>query len=677
MSNPLVDIDLVPDFSRIKAAHVVPAVDQLLEQSKAGLEAVANHDGPRTYDNTMAALENATLGLEKASAAIEHLESVATDGDFRAAYNATKPRIAQFFSSIPLHDGLWRALVDFSNGAEATKLDPTRRRFLETTMDDFRRHGAGLPAQDKTRLEAINLDLANLTTQFAQNVLDATNAYELVLDTEERLTGMPASAIAAARQSAKERGKKGYRLTLHAPSLIPTLLYADDATLREEIYRAYSQRAASGDKDNRALLGEILRLRREKASLLGYRDFADMVLEDRMAKTGATAQGFIDDLRDKTLVHFARENAELEAFWREQGNAQPMAAWDVAYAAEQQREARYDFDEEELRPYFSAEGALRGLFAVASRVFGVKVEEDPSLPVWHDAVRTFLLRDGDGSLLARFYVDLYPRDSKRGGAWMAPIVTSVPPSPHIGVFCANVTPPLGDAPALLTHNEVETLFHEFGHLLHHCLSRVPVRSLAGTHVPWDFVELPSQIMENWCWARESLDLFARHHETDQPIPPELLEKMLRARTYRAANLQMRQIAFAAVDLALHRDYAPAKDGDVVTYARAIMNAHNAVALPDDYAMIASFSHLFASPVGYAAGYYSYKWAEVLDADAFTRFRRDGIFAPEVGEAFRKEILARGNSRDPMELYVSFMGREPSVDALLERQGMTASSGGTP
>ncbi|HEY2735719.1 MAG TPA: M3 family metallopeptidase, partial [Polyangiales bacterium] len=460
-----------------------------------------------------------------------------------------------------------------------------------------------------------------------------------------------------------------YRFSLQAPSYIPLLTYAQDRALREQVYRAMNTRAIAPPYDNRELVGRILALRREKAKLLGYTNFVDLVLHDRMAHDFARAREFIADLEARTRVAFANENEALQRF----AGSEPLQPWDVAYYAEKQRLALYDFDEEELRPYFPLEGVLSGLFAIVQRLYGIEVAELNDLPRWHDSVRTYRMRDGDGSLLGYFYADFFPREEKRDGAWMNAFVTGEATAhgftPHVGLISANVTPPLGAAPALLGHREVETVFHEFGHLLHHMLSRVPVRSLAGTNVAWDFVELPSQIMENFCWEREALDLFARQYKTGAAIPEELYQKLRRARAYRGANDMMRQLGFATLDLDLHAAFDPARDGDVVPHARALMSRFAPAPLPETYAMVLGFGHLFAHPVGYAGGYYSYKWAEVLDADAFSRFAKEGVFSASVGKAFRERILARGDSRDPMELFKDFMGREPDLRALLARSGI--------
>jgi oligopeptidase A len=673
--NPLLSAEFVVPFDRIRAEHVEPAMAALLEQAKAALAAIEQSPEPRTYESTLAALEESTSQLDVAMTVVSHLEAVASTPELRAAYNAVKPEVHAFYATIPLREGLWNALKAYSETPDARNLTSAKKRFLTRTLDDFRRHGAELDEAGKQRLERISHELADVTSRFGQNVLDATAAWELVIDDERALAGLPPSAIEAARQSAEQKGKAGFRFTLQAPSLIPLLTYLDDGSIRQKVYRAYNTRASSGDTDNTPLLLDILRLRSEQAALLGYANFADFVLEDRMARTGDAARAFVRDLTQRSRAAFQREADELTRFRRslEGSGAPEIAAWDVAYYAEKQRQALYDFDSEALRPYFPLERAVEGLFEVARRLYGVTIRPAPSMPVWHPDVRCYELLDEQGTLLAAFYTDFYPREEKRGGAWMNAIVTGVSSgahhAPHLALICANVTPPIGDRPALLTHQDVTTLFHEFGHLLHHCLSRVEVKSLAGINIAWDFVELPSQIMENWCWEREALDSFARHHETGEPIPDALFEKMVRARSYREASATMRQLGFAAVDLALHMDFDPKSDRSILDYARRLMQPYSPVQFPSDYAMIAAFTHLFSSSVGYGAGYYSYKWAEVLDADAFSRFRKEGVFSPKVGREFRDKVLARGNSDDPMVLYRDFMGREPRLDALLARAGL--------
>ncbi|MGB5810312.1 MAG: M3 family metallopeptidase [Polyangiales bacterium] len=671
MNNPLIQLGFTIPFDQIEAAHVEPAIDTLLAGSTDAIEDIVRTETP-TYANTMRALEDATEPLELAMTVIGHLESVATSDALRAAYNAVRPKTSAFWSQLAMNEELYQSVRAFAETEEAKSLAPTEARFLEKTLDDFRRHGAELSQDDKTKLQEIEVELTTLTTSFSQNVLDETNAFELIITDEERLRGLPESAKAAAAENAQGKDIAGWRFTLQAPSLIPVLTYLDDAAIREQVWRAYNTRASRGERDNRPIIERILELRRAKATLLGYADFSDLVTEDRMAKTGDRAQSFVEDLRAKTEDAFERENAELLEFRRglEGNDATPLQSWDLAYYAEKQRQAKYDFDEEELRPYFPLDRVLQGLFATAEALYRVRIVSHDA-PVWDDAVRSYAIQDEDGTMVAAFYADLFPRENKRGGAWMNGLISAPyeggAQAPHLGLFCANVNPPVGGKPALLTHREVETLFHEFGHLLHHCFSRVSVRSLAGANVAWDFVELPSQIMENWCWERSGLDLFAAHHETGATIPEDLYGKMVRARTYRAANAQMRQLGFAAVDLGLHRDYPG--NGDALEFGRENLQPYSAAELPRDYAMLAGFGHIFAHPVGYAAGYYSYKWAEVLDADAFTRFKREGVINPAVGEAFREAILAKGNSEDAAKLYEQFMGRGPALEPLLERAGL--------
>jgi oligopeptidase A len=674
-ANPLLSIQFRVPFDRIRTAGVEPAIGELLAQARARLAAVAAEPAERTFANTMLALDLMTEPLDYAMGVVRHLESVATTPELRAAFNAVQPSVSAFYSGIPLDADLWRGIQAFAATGESGRLTGERRRFLEKTVESFRRHGADLDPAGKRRLEDLDVELTRTTTKFAENVLDSTNAFELLIENEAALAGLPPTAVASARESAARKGKEGWRFTLQGPDYTALMTYLDDAAIRRRMYQAYSVRATEGAWDNRPLVRRILELRAERAHLLGFRDFADLVLEDRMAHSGGRAMAFLEDLKRKTEGRFHQENRELLDFRRsiEGPQAPELEPWDVAYYAEKQRAALYDFDEEALRPYFPTESVVAGLFELVSRLYGVRVSEEPGVPVWDPEVRCYHVHDEGGELLGGFYADWRPRDNKRGGAWMGALITGGPEPgrfrPHLGYICGNLTPPAGGKPALLTHREVETIFHEFGHLLHHLFSRVEIRSLAGTNVAWDFVELPSQIMENWCWERGALDLFARRWETGAAIPDELFQKMKRARTFRAANAQMRQLGFGVVDLLLHTAYSPERDGDPTAYARRILAEFTPAPLPPDHAMAAAFTHLFADPVAYGAGYYSYKWAEVLDADAFTRFREAGIFSRETGREFRTAILAKGDSEDPAELYRKFMGREPDPRALLERSGL--------
>ena len=674
-TNPLIGVQFRVPFDRIRAEDVEPAIARLLVDARTNLASLAAEKAPRTFDNTMRELDRLTEPLDYAMAVVRHLESVATYPELRAAFNAAQPQVSAFYTGIPLDGGVWQALKNYADTPESASLSGEHRRYLTKTLDEFRRHGAELDAAGKKQLEAIDVQLTQLTTTFAENVLDSTNAFELILASEEELAGLPPTAVAAARESAARKGKEGWRFTLQAPDYFALMTYLDNAAVRRHVYEAFSVRATENGRDNRPLIVRILELRRQRARLLGFANFADLVLEDRMAHESGRAMAFLEELKAKTEERFRQENVELAEFRRSlEGAAAPaLEPWDVAYYAEKQRAALYDFDEEALRPYFPIESVTAGLFELVKRLYGLSVTEETGVPVWDPQVRYYNVHDESGALLGGFYSDWFPRENKRGGAWMEGLITGGPSAgsfrPHLGLICGNLTPATGGKPALLTHREAETIFHEFGHLLHHLLSRVGIRSLAGTNVAWDFVELPSQIMENWCWERASLDLFARHFETGEPIPEPLFQKMKRARTFRAANAQMRQLGFGFVDLLLHTAYLPEHDGDPVAYTRRILQQFSPAPLPGDHAMIAAFTHLFASPVGYGAGYYSYKWAEVLDADAFTRFRASGIFSREVGAEFRDRILSRGDSEDPAELYRGFMGRDPDPRALLERFGL--------
>jgi oligopeptidase A len=679
-SNPLLQQQYRTPFDQIKPEHVEPAITQLLAEAEKSREAFVSSKEPRTYQNTMRAFEQITEPISNVMNVVRHLEGVATTPALRTAYGAVLPKVSAFSSSLSLDKRLYDKIKEFAATPEGKSLTGARKRFVELTLAEFRRNGAELSGKDKDRVTTINVEMSRLTKKFSENVLDATNEFELVIQDEKQLAGLPESARAAARQSAKQKGVEGWRFTLQQPSLVALLTYLDDARIREKMYRASNVKATSGKYDNSELMKRILELRREKARILGFKDFADLVTEDRMAKSGQGIRQFLTTLEDKTRPFYEKENAALLAFRRsvEGPNAPDLAPWDIAYYGEKMRKAKFDFDEEALRPYFPLPGVLDGLFAIANKLYGIRVTRVERVPVWNPGVQYFEIREADGTWISSFYADFHPRDDKRAGAWMNPMLTGGPQAggfePHLGLIAANLTAPIGTDPALLTHREVETVFHEFGHLLHHSLSKVPVKSLSGSEVAWDFVELPSQIMENFTWEREGLDLFAHHYKTGERIPEEMYQRLRKSRTFRAANQQMRQLSLGAVDFALHVDYrGEAQDGTVLDYSRKLMQRFNSAPLPPDYGMVASFSHIFAGPVGYAAGYYSYKWAEVLDADAFERFKELGIFSTEAGSQFRQKILEKGNSADPAELFRSFRGRDPKVDALLRRNGLLNSN----
>lgn len=664
-------------FDSFEASQIAPAIEQLLAQTGTELEQLRCMECPRTFENTMLALDNLGLTLDFAMGIVSHIESVSTTPEWRAAYNAVLPQVSEFRSKIVLDQGLWKALQEFAATDEAKGLTGEKLRFLSKTLDDFRRNGADLSPEKKEQLARINTELAQITNTFSQNTLDSTNLFEHVTSNEADLAGLPESAKEMGQASAAAKGLAGWRFTLQGPSFLAIMTYADNRQLRELVYRAYNARSTKAPHDNVSLLYRILELRQEKATLLGFKDFSDLVLADRMAKGGETASNFVEGLKTRISAHFEREQADLKEFVRTQLGLDPtsLKPWDLAYYAEKMRKALYDFDEEELRPYFPLPQVLAGLFTVTERVFGVAVKPNTELKTWYEGVTAYSAFDAQsGKLIGHFYADLHPRESKRGGAWMNGLVSHIPADgdgmPHVGLMAGNFTPPQTDKPSLLTHDEVTTLFHEFGHLMHLLCQDVSIRSQGMDGVAWDFIELPSQVLENWCWERESIDLFARHFESGERIPDELFEKMTRARNFRSASFLMRQLSFSSVDLALHRSYRREQDGEILPFCRAILQQSSALPLPEDFAMIASFTHLFSSAVGYAAGYYSYQWAEVLDADAFSRFRREGFMNANIGRAFRDQVLSRGDSQDPNTLFRNFMGREPDSAALLERAGLS-------
>lgn len=667
-TNPLLTRELPIPFGRIAPEHVAPAIRHALAEAEREVEALVAFEGERTYDNTIDRLEAIGERLARVIRPVSHLTSVSNSPELRAAYEEVLPEYTAFYARLPLDPRLWGAIRDFAATDEARALTGVRARHVEKTMRAFRRAGAELPDEKKARVEEIKIELSRILTDFSNHVLDATNAWELVLTDEADLAGLPESARVQARAAAQARGVSGWRFTLHQPSWQPFMQYSERRDLREAMHRAYMSRASADPYDNRPIIRRVLELRRELAGLLGYADWADFQLDESMAKSGARAIAFERDLEARTRPFWEREKAQLEAFAREELGMERLEPWDVAFVVERMRLARYDLDAEALRPYFPLDRVLEGMFETARRLFGVTVTQVPADEVWHPEVHLWEMHDESGALLGSFYTDWYPRESKRAGAWMNGLIVGGPRpdgwEAHLALIAANVSPPEEGRPALLTHREVETVFHEFGHMLHHMLSRVEIAALGATQVPADWVELPSQIMENWTWERPALDLFARHWETGEAIPQALFDKMQAARTFMAAHFQMRQLSFGTVDLDLHVAYDPASGEDPVERAKGVLGrfSHRPEFAQDSF--ITSFSHIFSG--GYSAGYYSYMWSEVLDADAFSRFEREGLFNRETGRAFVDCVLSRGDDTDPDELFREFMGRDPDPEALLRR-----------
>jgi len=675
--HPFLDTTLTPNWQSMSADDVIPDIELALKQTKEKIHSIANQDKSKiSYDSTLLALDNATELLHDAWNKVSHLDSVCNSPELRKSYNQMLPKVSEFFTQIYLDPNLWETVKAFSLTDEAKKLSGDHKRFLEETLQDFRESGADLLPEKKSELKKIDAELAQLTQKFSENVLDATKDWELIIDDESLLEGLPQTAKDIAQENALKKGhgteeKPKWRFSLQAPSYVPILQYLKDDSIREKVWRAVNSVGHKEPYDNSNLIKKVLDLRQRKATILGFNNFADLILKRRMSKSGIKALKFIEDLHDRILSIFREEVKSLEDYKankeeKQKGLLQP---WEVAYWAEKRRKELYDFDEEELRPYFPIHSVIDGLFKITQKLFSITIKQRTDVEGWHEDVQYYEILEKDGRLLGAFYADWHPREEKRGGAWMNHLLTGGKHEPHLGLICGNLTQPTKDKPALLTHREVETIFHEFGHLLHHLFGDVEVKALHGTQVAWDFVELPSQIMENWCWERESLDLFARHYKTGEPIPEDLFKKVKAARNYLSGMDTMRQLSIAKMDLELHINFIKKPDQDLDQFLDQILETYIPKYKTKPPTLIRRLGHVFGDPTGYAAGYYSYKWAEVLDADAFTRFKEKGILNEEVGLDFREKILSKGNSIPADELFRAFMGRDPQLEALLKRSGL--------
>ncbi|MGF1529611.1 MAG: oligopeptidase A [Candidatus Competibacterales bacterium] len=676
--NPLLTAYDMPPFGAITPEHVEPAVETVLADNRQRIEALLAATDHYTWDNLIAPLEELQDRLEKLWSPVSHLNGVMNSPELRAAYNACLPKLSAYYTDLNQHEGLFNAYRQIAAGEVYAHLDPAQRRVIDHALRDFRLAGIGLPAQRRQRYKAIMQELSRLQAKFQENVLDATQAWEKFIDDPEALAGLPESTLELARQNARRQEREGYVLNLEFPCYLPVISYADDPNLRREIYHAYATRASeqapSGDQwDNSPLMEQILALRFELATLLGFANYAEYSLETKMANSGQEVEDFILDLAHRARPQAAKELGEIQDFAREQFGVEHLAAWDIPYYGEKLREHRYHLTQEELRPYFPEHQVLQGLFAIIERLFGVAIQPVTGVEVWHPDVRCFEIHDG-AECRGRFYLDLYARANKRGGAWMDGCITrrQTPRGLQrpVAYLVCNFTPPVGEEPALFTHDEVETLFHEFGHGLHHLLTRVDYAPVAGiSGVEWDAVELPSQLLENWCWEREGLDLLARHYQSHQPLPETLFERMRAAKHFQGAMMMVRQLEFALFDWRLHRHYDPARGARILETLEEVRDQVAVVKPPAFNRFPHGFMHIFSG--GYAAGYYSYKWAEVLAADAFARFEEDGIFHRPTGEALLRSILETGGTRDALENFKAFRGREPEVDALLRQSGIEA------
>ncbi|WP_204478390.1 oligopeptidase A, partial [Aeromonas veronii] len=680
MNNPLLTMDSLPPFSQIKPEQVQPAVIQAIADCKQKISDVLAQRDPHTWDSLIAPLEEVNDRLSRIWSPVSHLNSVLNSEALREAHDACLPLLSEFQTYVGQHGGLYQAYLALSQSDDFPLLSGAQRKEIQNTLRDFRLSGIGLPAEAQQRYGEIQARLSELASRFSNNVLDATQGWHKLVADEAELAGLPDSVRAAARQMAELKGKEGWLFTLDIPSYLPVMMYADNRELRAEMYEAFTTRASdqgpnAGKWDNSAIMSELLTLRCELAQLLGFANYAELSLATKMADKTEQVVSFLTDLAAKSLPQGKAELEEIRAFAAEQHGQSELAAWDLAYYAEKLKQHKFSISDEQLRPYFPASKVVKGLFEVVKRVFGMKVRERLGIDTWHPDVRFYDIFDAEDELRGSFYLDLYAREHKQGGAWMDVCLgrryrQDGSLQKPVAYLTCNFNGPVDGKPALFTHNEVVTLFHEFGHGIHHMLTRIDVAGVAGINgVAWDAVELPSQFLENWCWESEALAFISGHYETGEPLPADLLEKMLTARNFQAAMQMLRQLEFALFDFRLHQEFDPANPAQLPALLDEVRSQVAVMTPPAFNRFQHSFSHIFAG--GYAAGYYSYKWAEVLSADAFSRFEEEGIFNPATGQSFLKNILEKGGSKEPMELFRAFRGREPKVDALLRHSGIAA------
>lgn len=677
--NPLLAAERLPPFARIRPEHVEPALDAVLQSNRAAIDRLLAQPGAASWERTLAPLEEINERLNRVWSPVSHLHNVADTEALRSAYSACLPKLSDYHTELGQNEGLYRAYREVADGPQYPTLCSAEQRIIDNALRDFRLTGVELPPSGRERLKAIRQQLSRLQTRFEDNLLDATHGWKKHIEDDSRLSGLPESVRALARQNAEAEGIQGWMLTLDLPCYMPVMAYADDPQLRREMYWAFVTRASdqgpqAGRWDNSAVMDEILALRREQAQLLGFANFAELSLATKMAESTDQVLGFLRDLARRSRPVAEQEFAELQRFAAEHGGVREPQAWDLAYFSEKLRQHKFSLSQEELRPYFPLPRVLEGLFAVVGRLYGLRVEARDGVETWHPDVRFFEILDARGAKRGAFFLDLYARAGKRGGAWMDECLVRCRRGDQVqdpvAYLCCNFMPPVAADPSLLTHNEVLTLFHEFGHGLHHMLTRVDYPSVAGINgVPWDAVELPSQFLENWAWEREALDLISGHHRTGQPIDDDLFHRLHAARNFQSGMQMVRQLEFALFDFRMHLEYRPGGGGSIQEILDGV-RAEVAVLRPPAFNRFQhGFSHIFAG--GYAAGYYSYKWAEVLSADAFSKFEENGIFHRPTGELFLRTVLEQGGARDPMELFREFRGREPSIEPLLRHCGIAA------
>ena len=676
-TNPLLDFSGLPRFDAIRPTHVESAINGLLAENRALIDSLADDPQTATWDNFAGPLTDGIERLSRAWGIVGHLHSVNDIPEWREAYNQMLPDVSRFYAELGHNLKLFAKYKALRDGAEYPTLSPARRRIIDNEVRDFRLSGAELPDEQKPRFQAIQEELASLAAKFSENLLDATNAFAEFVTDEAELAGLPPDVIHAAREASEKEGKEGWKFTLHMPSYWPVQQFADSRRLREVLYRASATRASEfgpENLDNTPLIKRILELRQEEATMLGYRDFAAVSVVPKMAESVEQVLAFLRDLAKKAKPFAEKDVAELRDFARRELGLETLESWDMGYASEKLRQARYAFSEQDVKPYFTEPKVLAGLFHVAEALYGVQIRPD-SAPVWHEDVRFFRIEDARGDLVGQFYLDPYARETKRGGAWMDEAISrrrvAAGVQKPVAYLNCNFPRPVGGKPATFSHGDVETLFHEAGHGLHHLLTRVEELGVSGIHgVEWDAVELPSQFMENYCWEWDVLRQMSGHVDTGEPLPRELFDKMLAARNFQSGMQTVRQIEFSLFDMLLHSEFDPAGPRGVLDLLDAVRR-EVAVTVPPEWNRFPnSFSHIFAG--GYAAGYYSYKWAEVLSADSYAAFEEAGDpFDPDVGRRFLDEIIAAGGARPALENFRAFRGRDPQVDALLRHSGMIA------
>ncbi|GAB3214755.1 oligopeptidase A [Pseudaeromonas pectinilytica] len=678
MSNPLLSMEGLPSFSQIKPEHVKPAIEQAIADCKARIAEVLKRSEPQTWDSLVAPLEEVDDRLGRIWSPVSHLNSVLNSAELREAHDGCLPLLSEYQTFVGQHEGLYQAFQQLAASDEYPRLSEPQRKQIENTLRDFRLSGIGLPKEQQQRYGQIVARLSELASNFSNQVMDATLGWQRQVLDEAELAGLPESARAAAKQAATSRELEGWLFTLDIPSYLPVMMYSENRALREELYTAFATRASdqgpnAGKWDNSPLMDEIVALRHELAQLLGFATYADYSLATKMAERPQQVLGFLNDLAERSRPQAQRELAELRQFAAEQFGVTELAAWDLSFYAEKLKQHRYAISDEVLRPYFPAPRVISGLFETVRRLFGLRIQPRLAVETWHPDVNFYDIYDRDGELRGSFYLDLYARPHKRGGAWMDDCLgrrfrQDGSLQRPVAYLTCNFNGPVGDQPALFTHDEVVTLFHEFGHGIHHMLTQIDVAGVAGIHgVPWDAVELPSQFMENWCWEPEALAFLSGHYQTGEPLPQAELDQLLAAKNFQSAMQMLRQLEFSLFDFRLHHEFDPAQGARV----QAVLNDVRKLSVfpaPAFNRFQHSFSHIFAG--GYAAGYYSYKWAEVLSADAFSRFEEEGIFNAKTGADFLHQVLEMGGSRSPMALFRAFRGREPTIDALLRHSGIT-------